>query len=89
MGEAYYDAVVPKNPSLRLQPHVEREDYRMGAEDRPQVIPKGAENFAFLSQFVEISEDTGFTVEYSAHGAMRAVYEMFGFEKEIPQFAMA
>ena len=54
------------------------------SEDRPLVIPKGAGNFAFLGQFVEMPEDTVFTVEYSVHGAMRAVYELYGVDKPIP-----
>ena len=53
-------------------------------KDRPLVIPKGAENFAFLGQWVELTEDIVFTVEYSVHGAMHAVYELFKAEKPIP-----
>ncbi len=53
-------------------------------EDRPLVIPKGARNFAFLGQFVEMPEDTVFTVEYSTHCAMRAAYALFNVDKPIP-----
>ena len=53
-------------------------------EDRPLVIPKGAKNFAFLGEFVELPEDIVFTVEYSVHTAMHAVYNLFGVEKPIP-----
>jgi oleate hydratase len=53
-------------------------------EDRPLVIPKGAENFAFLGEWVELPEDIVYTVEYSVHTAMHAVYNMFGVEKQIP-----
>jgi oleate hydratase len=53
-------------------------------DDRPLVIPKGAVNFAFLGQFVELPEDIVYTVEYSVHCAMHAVYELFGVEKKIP-----
>ena len=53
-------------------------------EDRPKVIPDGAQNFAFLGQFTELPGDVVFTVEYSIHGAMRAVYEFFGVDREIP-----
>ena len=53
-------------------------------EDRPLVIPKGAENFAFLGQWVELPEDIVYTVEYSVHCAMHAVYKLFKVEKEIP-----
>ena len=53
-------------------------------EDRPLVIPEGARNFAFLGQFVELPEDVVFTVEYSVHCAMHAVYALFGVDKDIP-----
>jgi oleate hydratase len=53
-------------------------------EDRPLVIPRGAANFAFLGQHVELPEDTVYTVEYSVHCAMHAVYTLFGVNKEIP-----
>ncbi len=38
----------------------------------------------FLGQFTDLPEDVVFTVEYSVHGAMRAVYGLFGVAKEIP-----
>jgi oleate hydratase len=53
-------------------------------EDRPWVIPAGASNFAFLGQFVELPEDTVFTVEYSVHCAMQAAYRLFKVNKPIP-----
>ncbi|HEY8946095.1 MAG TPA: oleate hydratase, partial [Polyangiaceae bacterium] len=53
-------------------------------EDRPLVIPEGAANFAFLGQHVELPEDTVYTVEYSVHCAMHAVYNLFGVNKAIP-----
>lgn len=52
--------------------------------DRPQVVPEGSGNFAFLGQFVELPEDVVFTVEYSVHCAMRAVYHLFNVDKPIP-----
>ena len=53
-------------------------------QDRPKVIPDGAQNFAFLGQFTELPGDVVFTVEYSIHGAMHAVYEFFGVDRPIP-----
>jgi oleate hydratase len=53
-------------------------------EDRPLVVPKGSANFAFLGQFTELPEDVVFTVEYSVRGAMVAVYELLGVQREIP-----
>jgi len=54
------------------------------AEDRPLVLPEGARNFAFLGQWVELPEDVVYTVEYSVHCAMHAVYALFGVDKAIP-----
>jgi oleate hydratase len=53
-------------------------------EDRPLVLPAGSLNFAFLGQFVELPDDVVFTVEYSTHCAMHAVYRMFNVDKPIP-----
>ncbi|KAF1994115.1 67 kDa myosin-cross-reactive antigen family protein [Amniculicola lignicola CBS 123094] len=50
------------------------------ASDRPLVIPEGSTNLAFLGQFVEIPEDTVFTVEYSVRGAQMAVYALMGVD---------
>ena len=52
-------------------------------EDRPKVIPDGAQNFAFLGMFTELPGDVVFTVEYSIHGAMHAVYTFFGVDRPI------
>ena len=52
--------------------------------DRPKVVPDRAENFGFLGQFTEMPEDTTFTVEYSVHGAMLAVYTLLGVDRPIP-----
>ena len=52
--------------------------------DRPQVVPDGSRNFAFLGQFTELPQDIVFTVEYSIHGAMHAVYTLLGIDRAIP-----
>jgi oleate hydratase len=49
--------------------------------DRPAVIPAGVENFAFLGQYVELPDDTVFTVEYSVRSAQVAVYGLCGLER--------
>ena len=46
--------------------------------DRPLPIPRSSKNLAFVSQFVEISDDVVFTVEYSVRAAQMAVYEFLG-----------
>jgi len=52
--------------------------------DRPLPVPRGAENFAFISQFVEIPEDVVFTVEYSVRAAQMAVYELLNIDRKVP-----
>lgn len=52
--------------------------------DRPLPVPKGSRNFAFVSQFVEIDDDTVFTVEYSVRAAMMAVYRLLDVARAIP-----
>ncbi len=51
--------------------------------DRPEVVPKGATNFAFLGQFAEAPKDCVFTVEYSVRTAQMAVYGLFDTDKEV------
>jgi len=51
--------------------------------DRPDVLPKGATNFAFLGQFSEVPIDCVFTVEYSVRCAQTAVYGLFESDREV------
>ncbi len=53
------------------------------AGDRPDVLPEGATNFAFLGQFAEVPKDCVFTVEYSVRCAQMAVYGLFETKKEV------
>lgn len=52
--------------------------------DRPLPVPAESKNFAFVSQFVEISDDVVFTVEYSVRAAQMAVYQLLGIDREVP-----
>ncbi len=52
--------------------------------DRPLPVPRESKNFAFISQFVEIADDTVFTVEYSVRAAQMAVYELLGIQRKVP-----
>ncbi len=65
-------------------PYIDSQFQRRIVTDRPLVVPQGAENFAFLGQFVEIPAGVVFTVEYSVRGAMMAVYHHFGVDRKIP-----
>ncbi|RBP18348.1 oleate hydratase [Roseiarcus fermentans] len=52
--------------------------------DRPDVIPKGSRNFAFIGQYCELPEDVVFTVEYSIRSAQTAVYDMLNLNRKPP-----
>lgn len=53
--------------------------------DRPEVVPEGSVNFAFLGQFAEIKDDCVFTVEYSVRSAVMGVYKLLKLDKEVPE----
>ena len=55
------------------------------AGDRPDVIPDGCVNAAFLGQFAETPRDTIFTTEYSVRTAMEAVYGLCGVDRGVPE----
>lgn len=52
--------------------------------DRPEVVPQGYANLAFVGQFCELPEDVVFTVEYSVRAAQTAVYKLLEISKEPP-----
>lgn len=53
--------------------------------DRPNVVPEGCVNFAFLGQFTETVRDTVFTTEYSVRTAMEAVYTLLNVDRGVPE----
>jgi oleate hydratase len=56
------------------------------AGDRPDVVPNGAVNFAFIGQFAESAQrDCIFTTEYSVRTPMEAVYTLLDIERGIPE----
>jgi len=55
------------------------------AGDRPDVVPEGAVNFAFLGQFAETERDTIFTTEYSMRTGMEAVYTLLDIDRGVPE----
>jgi oleate hydratase len=55
------------------------------AGDRPDVVPAGAVNFAFLGQFAESTRDTIFTIEYSVRTGMEAAYQLLGIDRGVPE----
>ena len=52
--------------------------------DRPLPVPPDSKSLAFISQFVDISDDVIFTVEYSVRAAQIAVYELLGVDRKLP-----
>ncbi len=53
--------------------------------DRPDVVPKGSKNFAFLGQFAETPRDTIFTTEYSMRTGMESVYTLLNIDRGVPE----
>ncbi|QYG08382.1 oleate hydratase [Janthinobacterium sp. PAMC25594] len=52
--------------------------------DRPLPVPANSVNLAFVSQFVELTDDVVFTVEYSVRAAQTAVYQLLGVQRDVP-----
>jgi oleate hydratase len=55
------------------------------AGDRPDVVPNGSVNFAFIGNFAETPRDTVFTTEYSVRTAMEAVYTLLDVDRGVPE----
>lgn len=55
------------------------------AGDRPDVVPEGSVNFAFIGNFAETPRDTVFTTEYSIRTAMEAVYTLMNVDRGVPE----
>lgn len=55
------------------------------AGDRPDVVPEGCVNFAFIGNFAETPRDTVFTTEYSIRTAMEAVYTLLNVDRGVPE----
>lgn len=53
--------------------------------DRPEVVPDGCVNFAFIGQFANTVRDTVFTTEYSVRTAMEAVYTLLNVDRGVPE----
>lgn len=53
--------------------------------DRPNVVPAGCVNAAFMGNFAETPRDTVFTTEYSVRTAMEAVYTLLDIDRGVPE----
>jgi oleate hydratase len=68
-----------------MMPFITSQFLRRAKGDRPQVVPEGSKNLAFVGQFCEIPEDVVFTVEYSIRSAQIAVYSLLGLNRTPPR----
>jgi oleate hydratase len=67
-----------------MMPFITSQFLKRAKGDRPQVVPKGSQNLAFIGQFCELPDDVVFTVEYSVRSAQTAVYALLGLERAPP-----
>ena len=68
-----------------MMPYIDAFFMPRAAGDRPDVVPEGAVNFAFLGQFAETKRDTIFTTEYSIRTGMEAVYTLLNVDRGVPE----
>lgn len=73
------------NCTPTMMPYITAFFMPRSAGDRPDVIPDGSINAAFLGQFAETPRDTIFTTEYSVRTAMEAVYGLCGVDRGVPE----
>lgn len=70
--------------SLTMMPYITSQFMpRNSHGDRPRVIPEGAQNYAFIGQYVELDGDVVFTVETSVRTAMMAAYGLTGVDRKV------
>jgi oleate hydratase len=74
--DAIWDSIVNVVPVH--MPYASALFARRASADRPEVVPAGSKNLAFISQFVEMPFDMVFTEQYSVRAAQIAVYTLLG-----------
>lgn len=67
-----------------MMPYITSQFLCRSKGDRPDVVPPGSMNLAFIGQFCELPEDVVFTVEYSIRSAQTAVYSLLGLDRTPP-----
>lgn len=68
--------------STCMMPYITSQFMPRKKEDRPEVVPHGCTNLAFIGQYVETPSDAVFTVETSCRTGMYAAYALSGVEKK-------
>ncbi|GAB2922545.1 oleate hydratase [Streptomyces heilongjiangensis] len=67
-----------------LMPYATSQFLARRRDDRPDVVPEGSVNLAFIGQFAEVPADATFTVEYSVRTAWTAVARLLGLDRQPP-----
>lgn len=67
-----------------LMPYITSQFLVRSQGDRPQVVPAGSTNLAFIGQYAEVPDDVVFTVEYSVRTAWTAVAQLLGLDRQPP-----
>lgn len=71
--------------STALMPYIDAFFMPRAYGDRPDVVPEGSVNFAFIGQFAETPRDTIFTTEYSMRTGMESVYTLLNIDRGVPE----
>lgn len=70
-----------------MMPYITSQFMPRSIGDRPEVVPQGSTNLAFVGQYAEVPDDVVFTVEYSVRTAQTAVYSLLGLHrKPLPMY---
>jgi oleate hydratase len=73
--------------SVAAMPYITSQFMPRRVADRPNVIPDGCVNLAFIGQYVETPADVSFTVDSSVRTAMMAVWGLTGLQKpQVPMY---
>ncbi|MEY9937529.1 oleate hydratase [Streptacidiphilus sp. MAP5-52] len=67
-----------------MMPYITSQFLVRKAGDRPQVVPAGSTNLAFIGQYAEVPDDVVFTVEYSVRTAWTAVAGLLHLDRQPP-----
>lgn len=79
-----YETMLPHTKIITtMMPYITSQFMPRTLTDRPQIIPEGSTNLAFIGQFVELEGDVVFTVETSVRTAMVAVYRTLHLDKPV------
>ena len=83
--EENMDALIAHSHAIPcMMPYITSQFMPRVKGDRPEVLPEGSENLAFVGQYAEAPDDTVFTVEYSVRTAWMAVKSLLGSSAAIP-----